>query len=238
MTAAPGVRSPAVRLILFDIDGTLLTCGPQVRPLFAAALEEVFGTAGDLAACDFSGRTDPSVVDELMRREGVSEARIRRELPRVRRAYVDRLARGLQQDGMRLMPGVRELLAHLSARSELALGLLTGNWRDGARIKLGHFGLEGFFRFGAFGDDAIDRADLLPVALRRAARAMGRSYTPAETLIVGDSVRDVACGRAHGALVLAVATGFTPAEELARAGADWVAPDLPAAGRMLPLFAA
>lgn len=117
-------------------------------------------------------------------------------------------------------------------------GLLTGNWREGAWIKLGCVGLEGFFAFGAFGDDALERADLLPVALERAARATGRTYSPGETLIVGDSVRDVACGRVHGARVLAVATGFTPAAELERAGADWVAADLPEAGRILPLLAA
>jgi phosphoglycolate phosphatase-like HAD superfamily hydrolase len=226
-----------VRLLLFDIDGTLLLCGPQVRPLFAAALVEVFGTSGDLAGYDFAGKTDPRIVLDLMIAAGVPEERIRREMPRVKSAYAGHLARGLRREAMALMPGVVELLEPLAARPEVTLGLLTGNWEAGARTKLARFDLNRFFPFGAFGDDGLERWELLPAALARAARRTGRTFRPDEALIIGDTAHDVACGRRHGTPVLAVATGSTPAGELEAAGADWVVSDLEAAAHLLPALA-
>lgn len=218
-----------MKLVLFDIDGTLLDCGPQVRPLFASALIDVFGTAGDLDGCDFAGRTDPSLVLDLVTGAGISQEEVRREMPRVRELYVDRLDRTLDRGGMRLLPGVEATLERLAAREDVALALLTGNWEPGARVKLSRFGLNRYFDFGAFGCDGIDRCDLPPVALERAENHLGIRFRPAETLIVGDSIHDVSCGRAHAIPVLAVATGRTPAEALRAAGADWVIPDLRAA---------
>jgi phosphoglycolate phosphatase-like HAD superfamily hydrolase len=113
---------------------------------------------------------------------------------------------------------------------------LTGNWERGARAKLACFDLNRFFAFGAYGCDAVERTALPPVALARAARAAGRRFAPEQTLIVGDSVHDVACARAHGIPCLAVATGRTPAAALAAAGPDWLVPDLTAAGRCDPVF--
>ena len=123
---------------------------------------------------------------------------------------------------MQVLPGIEELLAECAARRDVVLGLLTGNWHGGARIKLARFGLERYFAFGAFGEDGLERSELPPVALERAFEATGRRFAPHQTLIVGDSVRDVECARANGMPVLAVATGWTPAEVLARAGADRV----------------
>jgi len=131
-----------------------------------------------------------------------------------------------QAEQMRLLPGVTETLERLTADGEPVLGLLTGNWEGGARVKLGRLGLAGYFRFGAFGDGTTDRRLLPPVALERAAGLAGRRFAPSEALIVGDTVFDVACGHAHGIQVLAVATGTTPAAELRRAGADWVCHNL------------
>lgn len=218
-----------MRLVLFDIDGTLLHCGPQVRPLFKEALIEVYGTAGDCDRYSFSGRTDPRIVLDLVTGEGVPEEEARLRLPRVREVYLEKLERRLDRRGMRLLPGVVELLERLAERSDLALGLLTGNWEPGARSKLSRFDLNRFFPFGAFGCDAVDRDDLPPVALDRAEHRTGRRFAPGETLIIGDTPHDIACGRAHGIPVLAVATGRTPADELREAGADWVVPDLTSA---------
>jgi phosphoglycolate phosphatase len=226
-----------MRLVLFDIDGTLLRCGPQVRPLFAAALEEVYGTCGVMDGYSFAGKTDPRIVLDLMTAAGIPEPEVRRRLPAMRRGYLDRLEAGLDAGRMALLPGVAELLERLTAEGEIAVGLLTGNWQGGARIKLSRFGLEGHFPFGAYGDDGVARSELPPVALARAARHTGRRFAPDEVLIVGDTVEDVACARAHAVRCLGVATGWTPADHLRQAGAAWVAEDLPAAGRLLPLLA-
>ena len=218
-----------MKLVLFDIDSTLLDCGPQVRPLFASALVEVFGTAGDVDGYNFAGRTDPRIVLDLVTAAGIPEEEAREKLPRMKELYLDRLSRALDRQGMRLLPGVTELLEKLAAREDAVLALLTGNWEPGARAKLARFDLNRYFDFGAFGCDAVDRSDLPPVALDRAERAVGRRFQPAEALIVGDSIHDVSCARAHGIPCLAVTTGRTPAAALHEAGADWVVPDLHAA---------
>jgi phosphoglycolate phosphatase len=219
-----------MKLVLFDIDGTLVNCGPQVRPLFASALVDVFGTAGDLDGYDFAGKTDPRIVLDLITATGISREEALAGMPRVRALYLDRLERALDRRGMQLLPGVPELLEGLARRDDVVLALLTGNWEPGARSKLSRFDLNRFFAFGAFGCDGIDRSDLPPVALDRAEREVGRRFRPEETLIIGDSLYDVSCARAHGIPSLAVATGRTPADALQAAGADWVIPDLREAG--------
>lgn len=215
-----------MRLILFDIDGTLLECGPQVRPIFAETLVEVFGTHGNMDRYDLAGQTDPRIVLDLLTEAGFSEREVRACLPDVRAKYAERLEKELDRQCMRLLPGVAEVLESLARRRDLLLGLVTGNWEPGARTKLSRFDLNRFFDFGAFGCDAVDRSDLPPVALERAERLAGRRFRPEEALIVGDTIHDVACARAHGIPVLAVATGRTTAEVLRERGADRVVADL------------
>jgi enoyl-CoA hydratase/carnithine racemase/phosphoglycolate phosphatase-like HAD superfamily hydrolase len=224
--AADGDAGVTQRLVLFDIDGTLVDCGPQVRPLFASSLEEVFGTTGDVYGYRFAGRTDPRIVLDLLTGAGLPEEEVRSRLPRMKELYLGKLERALDRAGMRLLPGVLEMLEELAGRDDVVLALLTGNWEPGARTKLARFDLNRFFAFGAFGCDAVDRTDLPPVALDRAETWTGRRFAPEEALIIGDSIHDIACARAHGIPVLAVATGHTPAEALHEAGADWVVPDL------------
>ena len=215
-----------MRLILFDIDGTLLSCGPQVRPIFASALFDVLGTEGRLEAYDFAGKTDPTIVLELAASGGVPRAEALPRIAEVRALYAERLAERLDPARMTLLPGVVDLLEGLAGREDVALGLLTGNWRPCATIKLAPFDLNRFFEIGAFGCDGIDRCELPPIALARAEERFGRRFTSEDTLIVGDSVHDVACAHAHGIPCLAVATGRTTAEHLTAAGAERVIANL------------
>ena len=222
------------KLVLFDIDGTLLVCGPQVRPVFASALVEVFGTAGEVDGFDFTGRTDPGIVLDLITGAGLPEALVRERLPRMRSLYTERLDRELDRRGMVLLPGVVEILERLTRREDVVTALLTGNWEPGARAKLSRFDLDRYFSFGAYGCDGVDRAELPPVALDRAEQATGLRFRPEDVLIVGDSVHDVSCAHAHGIPCLAVGTGRTPEEVLQAAGAEWVIGDLRQAPRAVP----
>lgn len=230
-----GSTTAPVRLLLFDVDGTLVDCGRQPLGPFAAALVEVFGTAGDIEGYNFSGCTDPQAVFELMTGAGFPDAEVRARLPRMRDHYLPHLERTLDRARMRLLPGVAEALQRLAPRPDVELGLLTGNWEAGARTKLSRFDLNRFFPFGAFGGDGggFRRSELPPIALARAAQRRGSPVAAAETLIIGDSLQDIACARANGIKVLAVATGKTPAAALADAGADWVVPELGAAADLL-----
>ena len=215
-----------MKLLLFDIDGTLVDCGGQPKPLFGEALEEVYGVRGNLPGYDFSGKTDPRIVLDLMTAAGVPEPVIRERMTVLRDAYLSRLEQRLEPEHVRILPGVVELLTRLAERDDLVLALLTGNWERGAGIKLGSVGLRRYFEFGSFGDGQTDRRDLPPVAWARAAEHCGRSFRPEETWIVGDSLLDVDCARAHGIPCLAVATGRTAVTALAAAGAERVLSDL------------
>lgn len=225
------------RLVLFDIDGTLLDCGPQVRGVIHGTLLEVFGRVGDVAGYDFVGKTDTQIVLDLQTEAGVPRREILDAMPDLKEHYVETLESVLEADRMTLLPGVIETLDRLARRPGTTLALLTGNWEGGARIKLSRFDLNRYFPFGAFGDGHENRLGLPPEALALAMEHTGRSFTADESLIVGDSTLDVECARAHGLRSLAVATGKTPIETLRATEADWVVSDLTEAAAGEPLFA-
>jgi phosphoglycolate phosphatase len=215
-----------VKLVLFDIDGTLVDCGGQARVAFATALDAIFGETGPIDEYDFSGKTDTRIIVDLMTAAGRSRDEVLATLPRLKNEYLDTLDRSLERDRMRVLPGIESLLEHLAERNDIVLALLTGNFERGARIKLSRHDLNRYFGFGSFGDGVFDRNDLPPIALQRALQATQRRFRPDEALIVGDSVLDVACARANGLACLAVATGRTAREELAAAGPKWLVDDL------------
>ncbi len=215
----------AERLLLFDIDGTLLSSGKGGLRAFVDALTEIFGTSGDVENYRFEGKLDPIIISELMRGAGIADEVIEDRRPEAIDRYLDRLARHLESEKPTLKPGVEPLMEDLVASGRAVIALLTGNVRQGARIKLGAAGLWHHFAFGVFGDDGARRVDLGPVALRRARLVTGRSFDGGSCVVVGDSRADVACGKAIGARVVAVATGRTSAEELREAGADVILPD-------------
>jgi phosphoglycolate phosphatase len=182
------------RLVLFDIDGTILTDRGASRSAFAEALSAVFGYDGDLARYDFSGRTDPQIAHMVLRDAGHSPEAIESALSQLWEIYLAGLARNATPERVQVMPGIRELLAELESHEEVVLALLTGNIEPGARLKLGGAGLNAYFPFGAFGSDSADRTELPPIAMQRASEHLGRDFRGADVVIIGDSIYDVRCG--------------------------------------------
>ncbi|MEJ2186311.1 MAG: haloacid dehalogenase-like hydrolase [Gemmatimonadota bacterium] len=217
------------KLILFDIDGTLLSTDGAASRAFHRALLEVYGTAGPIAAYDFHGRTDREIARALLRVAGLDDAAIDSRFDALWSAYLRELAAELSQAShrTRVLPGVVALLDELERRTDAAvLGLLTGNIEEGARLKLASCGLGGRFALGAFGSDDEDRDRLGPVAVDRARALLGVTFHGADIVVVGDTPRDVQCARPLGARAVAVATGRHTVAELTEAGADDVLPDL------------
>ena len=212
------------RLVLFDVDGTLLSSGRRGLDAFSEALRRTYGTDGDVASYRFEGKLDPVIVADLMRGAGIPDAVVLERRGAALELYLDLLEATLAAEPPALKPGAAELVARVASAPAAVSALLTGNVRRGARIKLSAAGLWDRFRFGVFGDEAPRRVDLGPIALTRARELTGRDFTPGETVVVGDARADVECGRAIGARVVAVATGRTSAEELREAGADVVFP--------------
>ncbi len=208
------------RLVLFDIDGTLLSTDGRAGEALGRALEATYGTAGPIAGYSFAGKTDPQIVFELMAAAGLSRDAIEARLPQAFETYCRHLERALAPSGARVLPGVRELLGALERRGDTALGLLTGNVRAGAMIKLGAASLASRFAIGAFGSDDADRDRLVPVARRRALQRWGDGFPGTRTVVIGDAEADVRCARCGGAWAVAVASGKTPRERLAATGPD------------------
>ena len=209
------------RLILFDIDGTLLTAGGAPRRAFRRALIERFGTNGDEARTDFSGKTDPQIAYEILRRAGFDDERIGAGIADLFEDYLDGLGRELPRDGShRLHPGAAEIVEVLAADPRVLLGLVTGNVERGARLKLERFDLWRRFPVGAFGSDDPDRDRLPQVAIERARRLTGQPFTGADAVVIGDSPADIRCARAVGAIAVAVASGQPGRADLAACEPD------------------
>jgi phosphoglycolate phosphatase-like HAD superfamily hydrolase len=202
------------RLVLFDIDGTLITDNGAARHSYALALRETYGFEGDLTRYDFSGRTDPQITSMVLHDAGFSDDAIAARAPQLWEAYLRELARHATAERVRTLPGIPELLAVLASIDHVTLALLTGNIERGARLKLEPPGLNRYFPFGAFGSDSAHREELPPIAVDRASRIDGHRFRGREVVIIGDSIYDVRCGVPHDATTIAIASGKTPAEKL------------------------
>jgi phosphoglycolate phosphatase-like HAD superfamily hydrolase len=221
------VEVSATHLVLFDIDGTLVLTGRAGMRAMNRACEETVGHANALNGVAVAGRTDWIILHDVMANHGLSLDDAR--LDGLRRLYVAHLAEEivLPGEGVKdVMPGIRELLDRLHGRPDVALGLLTGNFEDGARIKLEHFDLWKYFPVGAFGGDSADRNALVPVALRRARERRIADLPASCVVVVGDTPHDVACAHAVGAVAVAVATGGYTVDQLLETRADYVFKDL------------
>jgi len=212
------------KLILWDIDGTLIVShGAGVRAM-ERAFERHFGRPGDWSTIEWAGRTDTWITPEVLRHNGIEPT------PQACHDYLEayiELLPGELRDGPqgRVLPGVFELLETLHRRTDIAQGLLTGNLRRGAEFKLTHYKVWHYFEFGAFADDSPRRNDLGPHALRRAQERHRHAFTPHDTFIIGDTPHDIECGQAIGARTIAVATGKHTAADLAAHVPTAVFPD-------------
>jgi phosphoglycolate phosphatase-like HAD superfamily hydrolase len=212
------------KLILFDIDGTLIDSGGAGIRALNLAFEEMTGRTEGLAGIDCAGKTDLSIIREALGRAGID---IRDgEILRFAEKYVRHLETTIHQAQGHLKPGVVELLELLANDSDMGLGLLTGNLHRGARIKLGRYGVDSYFPVGAFGDDAEDRDLLLPIAAERYIKHSGISVEYTDCVVIGDTPRDVSCAVAFGAPCIAVATGTYSFDSLTQTDAALVLPDL------------
>lgn len=202
-------------LWLFDIDGTLVDTGGAGMAALREATESFFGA--ECPPLDLAGATDSGLVDGLFAHFG--HVPVNGDFAAFCEIYLRRLEWNLAEGGFegRLLPGVADVLGHLAGENEVTIGLLTGNVEAGAFAKVRHFGIHEHFGFGAYGCDHADRNRLGPIAMQRAEKHAGRRFTPDETLVIGDTPKDIACAAAMGARCLAVATGTISADQLREA---------------------
>ena len=220
----------ASRLVLWDIDGTLIRAGDIARTAFAAAIERVVGTAALEHDVVMGGKTDPQIAHEILVALGLSEDEASGHVPSVITELESELAAAEEvlRTGGRVLPGVRDVLAALDDHPDVLQSVLTGNTAANAALKLAAFDLQRWLDvdIGAYGSDDADRRTLVPIALERARRQRGFTGGPADVWIVGDTVRDLECARAGGARCLLVATGRVARDELEAAQPDAVLDDL------------
>lgn len=215
------------RLILFDIDETMLHSAGVGRRALEAALTESCGRHINMDGMSLSGKTDPQICREALSVHGFAVEEVDALLPRTFEVYLPRLEREVAKSrDMTVHGGVVQLLQALAKTSWASLGLLTGNIEPGARIKLQPFSLNQFFPMGAYGSDSHDRMALPAIAHKRAVEHFEQDFTPTDIVIIGDAVNDVLCAKGYGARSIAVATGRTTKSELEALNPDHLLDDL------------
>jgi phosphoglycolate phosphatase len=212
------------KLVLFDIDGTLLLTGRAGEHALRAAFKERFGVDDDLSSISFAGSTDGAIARQMFAPYDIPPTA--ENIADLFDGYVHHLALELPRREGKVLPGIVELLEALHGREDCVLGLLTGNIAKGAELKLSHYGVWDFFEFGAFADDHVDRNKLGPVAHSRAVEKHGISFEAKDVFVLGDTPRDIDCARAAGFVAVAIATGSYGKDELATHQPDFLFEDL------------
>jgi phosphoglycolate phosphatase len=221
-------------LLLWDIDGTLIASGGAGMRALQVALRNVFGIEGSLADIDFAGRTDAWIMRQVFQKFGLPATD--ENFSRYFEGYVAALPAELANPHARVLPGVREILRAVEREGGIAQGLLTGNMRRGAQLKLAHHGLWEHFAFGAFADDSEFRNELGPHAVRRALERHGVNFAADRIWVIGDTPHDIACGKIIGARTLGVGTGGASVEVLRSHAPTAVLEDLSDTATLLRLF--
>jgi phosphoglycolate phosphatase len=216
---APAAR----RLLLFDIDGTLITSGGAGEASLKEAMTSRFGVVEDFVGIHLAGATDGLIARNLLSKHGIPATP--ENISALLDTYVHLLSRRIASHHGKLHAGMLALLEKLHAHPECVLALLTGNICRGAKIKLIHYGVWHYFEFGAFGDDHHDRNELGKFARIRAREKHGEEFPPERIYVIGDTPRDIECGRAIGARTVAIATGAYPFADLAEHRPDFLFAD-------------
>ncbi|MFT3866311.1 MAG: HAD family hydrolase [Solirubrobacterales bacterium] len=215
----------AIKAVLWDIDGTLLTTGGAGAVAWQRAFQELYGVEANIDEHTRAGMTDPEITEiifaQVIGRKGTAE-----EQAEVVAKYLEHMPAAVaESSGYRVMPGIEEILPRLAAAG-IAQGVVTGNVEPAARIKLERGDLNKYFAFGGFGSDDRDRVKVTERAIERGAEAAGAPLEPATTISVGDTPRDVSAGHGAGIRVVGVATGAYSVAEQQEAGADWAIADV------------
>lgn len=212
------------RLFLFDIDGTLITSGGAGETALIDAMSSRFGVKEDFHGITLAGATDALIARALLEKHGI-DASVE-NMTALLDSYLHHLPGSMPRHAGRVLPGIVELLGALKQKSGAVLALLTGNLLKGAEIKLRHYGVWDYFEFGAFADDHHDRNELGKFASARAAEKHGVSFLPEQIFVIGDTPRDIECGRAIGAKTVAIATGIYTRDTLSDHSPDFLFDDL------------
>jgi phosphoglycolate phosphatase-like HAD superfamily hydrolase len=226
------------RLILFDIDGTLLLTGGAGKAAFDRVFVQLYGIENAWGETHPDGRTDPNLITELFEKN-LKRKPSPQEEKKVRELYGTTMAQTLEQSPrFRLMPGVERLIPRLASYEVFSLGLATGNFEETAYLKLKRAGLESFFPFGGFGSDFPDRLQLTRTAVQRGYQKAGGMIAPEDCFVVGDTIHDIRCGKLLGLTTVAIATGSTSKQELARHRPDFLLDSLEETEEVLTIFGA
>lgn len=212
------------RLLLFDIDGTLVSTGGAGVRALKLAIEKRYGADDDLHDIEIAGRTDSGIAASILKKYGANETD--GNVAHFLDEYLSFLGQTVSTTDGKILPGMLEILNQMKVKPDRVLGLLTGNVKRGAELKLQHYGLWDFFEFGAFSDDHHDRNQLGQFARARAEEKHGHDFNAAQIDVIGDTGHDVACGKAFGARTVAIATGSWSREQLAAHKPDFLFDDL------------
>ena len=222
------------RLLLFDIDGTLISSGGAGEAALKDAMLSRFAVEEDLDGIILAGATDGRIARELLEKHSISVSP--ENVSALLDTYLGHLNERIGRHDGRLLPGIVSLLNVLSERPDAVLALLTGNVSRGAEIKLTHYGVWDFFEFGAFADDHHDRNELGKFARARALERHGEEFPPSRIYVIGDTPKDIECGRAIGACTVAIATGHYSSAELRDHAPDFLFEDLSDTERVVELL--
>ena len=224
------------KILLFDIDATLLLSGHAGTRAVNRAFEQLYGIQGAMNGIRPGGKTDPLIFREIFKKWR-PDITPEMEMEKVGDTYLGYLREELPKSpNFRLMPGVRELLHALSQQPDLSLGIATGNMEEGAWLKLRQGGLHPYFRFGGFGSDAENRTVLIRIAIQRAISYLGTTVPSEDIYVIGDTPRDILHGKEAGARTVAVSTGHCTREELSCHDPDHLFPDFRCTGEVLRIF--